>query len=82
MIGIDGIDGTFRHTGPAIDTYIGIDVQLLYAFELRLVRRGADAVDRAYPDAGSRFFFTASFNDYVCHAITNLFVVATLTGNG
>jgi hypothetical protein len=39
------------HAGVAVDAFLGIDVELLGRFEVRLTGRRVDAVDRADLDA-------------------------------
>src|SRR3954454_5086708 len=52
----------------AVDALLGVDVQLLNAFVVGLVRRRVDAVHRAHLDAGVVLGADARLGDHVSHA--------------
>ena len=62
---VDRIGGTRRYAGSTVDALFRVDIHLGYAFELRLILLGVDAICRAHLDA-QRIFDTA-ISDYVGH---------------
>src|SRR6185436_17766929 len=81
----DRLDRADGDAGAAIDTGLGVNVQLVLALELRLVLLGVDAVHRAHLDAGGVLRVHARFRDDVGHQGSSLWAslpAAILTQNG
>src|SRR4051794_33691231 len=68
VLGEAGVDGAGLDARVAVDALLGIDVQLLNAVVVGLVRRRMDAVHRAYLDAGVVLGADAGLGDHVGHA--------------
>jgi len=52
---------TFRNTGPTVDAFFRIDVQLLVWFEVRFVTAGMNAIHRAGIHASGVFYADTGF---------------------
>jgi hypothetical protein len=57
-----------RHARSAIDTFRGIDEQLLYPFVVGLILARVNAVDRANVNARGVFGADTGLGNYVCHS--------------
>ena len=63
-------DGTRRHAGAAVDTFVGMDEQLLGVRELGFVLAGVDAIHRTHIDARGILRTDAGLADDVGHGFT------------
>src|SRR6266481_2798084 len=71
-----------RNAGATIDAFRRVDIQLLFAVELRLILARVDAVDRADIHARGVFCANARLCDHVSHStspLSNRGPVAPLT---
>src|SRR3954465_15848027 len=68
VLGEAGVDRARLDARVAVDALLGIDVELLNAVVVGLVRRRVDAVHRAYLDAGVVLGADARLGDHVSHA--------------
>src|SRR4051812_49994143 len=68
VLGEAGVDWARLDARVAVDALLGIDVELLNAVVVGLVRRRVDAVHRAYLDAGVVLGADARLGDHVGHA--------------
>src|SRR5690242_16196595 len=64
-LGEDRRDGAHGLTGSAVDTDLGINIELRRVVETRLARQWMDAIDRAHLDTGLVLRADARLTNYV-----------------
>jgi hypothetical protein len=63
----NGFHGTFRNTGPTVDAFLRIDIQLLVWIEIRFVTAGMNAIHRTGIHASGVFYANTGFTDNESH---------------
>jgi hypothetical protein len=63
--GVDGIRGTYRHAGPAIDTASGIHIELGRCLENRFILLGMNAIRRA--NVNTKDVLDAGIGNHIGH---------------
>jgi hypothetical protein len=71
--GEDGGHWANRNACTAVDALDGVDVQHFFAFEVRFIFFGMNAIHRAGVDARAVFGSDAGFSDYVSHLKLNFY---------